>query len=434
MEQFLTYELAPQPPSLFLDSAMRKPTKSALGNLLKSFVSIQTNLPNTALVIDGGHLLQTVVWSQPSTYRAVCQCYVAYILKHSGTGTIVVFDGYTTVSTKSAEQLRRAKKATSSEIIFVENMQTTTSQTVFLANSQNKSRLIVMLNDVGIQTVQAPADADALIVSTALAVAETPKTVIVVGTDTGLLVMLVPLSAPNMDLYMLCSRNPFILHSINDIRTSIGDTREYMLVLHAIKGCDTVSALCRIGKRKPFNPLHNKREYGMMNLFLNSDSTHEEIQRAGESFLLKLYGASKCASLCYKKAVTKTSLSSSSQLATLPPTSAAAKQHSFRTYFTVQEWIGRSLQSTDWRWKLEDILTPIDSDPPIAPETFLNMISCGCKADGCGVSCGCRKTGVHSSTLCANCCGQTCNNVAPAPLLNENDNDERSNTDDEDDD
>ena len=165
-----------------------------------------------------------------------------------------------------------------------------------------------------------------------------------------------------------------------------------------------------------------------MNLFLNSDSTHEEIQRAGESFLLKLYGASKCASLCYKKAVTKTYLSSSSQLATLPPTSAAAKQHSFRTYFTVQEWIGRSLQPTDWRWKLEDILTPIDSDPPIAPETLLNMISCGCKADGCGVSCGCRKTGVHSSTLRANCCGQTCNNVAPAPLLNEDDNDERSNT------
>ena len=34
MEQFLTYELAPQPPSLFLDRAMRKPTKSALGDLL----------------------------------------------------------------------------------------------------------------------------------------------------------------------------------------------------------------------------------------------------------------------------------------------------------------------------------------------------------------------------------------------------------------
>ena len=79
-------------------------------------------------------------------------------------------------------------------------MQTTTSQTdSFLANSHNKSRLIVMLNgllnDVGIQTIQAPADADALIVSTALSVAESSKTVIVVGADTDLLVMLVALSA-----------------------------------------------------------------------------------------------------------------------------------------------------------------------------------------------------------------------------------------------
>ena len=79
-------------------------------------------------------------------------------------------------------------------------------------------------------------------------------------------------------------------------------------MLHAITRCDTVSALYRIGKRKPFNLLHTKREHGMLNLFLNSDSTHEEIQLAGESFLLKLYGRSKCASLdelryiCYKKA------------------------------------------------------------------------------------------------------------------------------------
>ena len=79
---------------------------------------------------------------------------------------------------------------------------------------------------------------------------------IVVETDTDLLVMLVALSASNMDLYMLCSRNPFILYSINDIPTSIGATRKYMLVLHAIAGCDTVSALYRMVKRKPFNLLH----------------------------------------------------------------------------------------------------------------------------------------------------------------------------------
>ena len=159
-------------------------------------------------------------------------------------------------------------------------MQTTTSQTdSFLANSHNKSRLIVMLNgllnDVGIQTIQAPADADALIVSTALSVAESSKTVIVVGADTDLLVMLVALSA--LTWTYTCY--------------ALGTFSHYIawMTFGYIARCDTVSALYRIGKRKPYNVgvLHIKREYGMLNLFLNSDSTHKEIQRAGESFLLE---------------------------------------------------------------------------------------------------------------------------------------------------
>jgi len=56
-------------------------------------------------------------------------------------------------------------------------------------------------------------------------------------------------------------------------------------------------------------------------------------------------------------------------------------------------------------------------DFPIAPDALLNMISLGCKADGCGVSCGCRKIGVHCSVLCTKCNGQTCKNAAPVPSL-----------------
>ena len=152
---------------------MRKPAKSALDTLLKSFAPAQSNIPNHCqFVIDGGHLLQLAVWPQPSTYEGVCQCHIAYILKHFGVGTVTVFDGYRTVSTKAAEQLRRAKKSTSSDILFDQNMKTTTTQAAFLANNHNKERLIEMLrsllNEACIQMKQAQADADALIVSTAL--------------------------------------------------------------------------------------------------------------------------------------------------------------------------------------------------------------------------------------------------------------------------
>src|SRR6218665_2304098 len=50
MGSFFAYELAPQPPSLFYGDAMRKPTKSSLGLLLKSFTK-QTKLPENGLFV-----------------------------------------------------------------------------------------------------------------------------------------------------------------------------------------------------------------------------------------------------------------------------------------------------------------------------------------------------------------------------------------------
>ena len=71
--RFLGYELAPQTPSLFKGGMMRKPGKKALGEVLKSF-NENVKLPENGLFVkDGGHLLQSVIWPQPSTYASVCQ-------------------------------------------------------------------------------------------------------------------------------------------------------------------------------------------------------------------------------------------------------------------------------------------------------------------------------------------------------------------------
>ena len=80
--------------------------------------------------------------------------------------------------------------------------------------------------------------------------------------------------------------------------------------------------------------------------------------------------------------------------------------------------MGNLMEPTEWGWRLENNnLTPIETDRPIAPDTLLNMVSCCCKADGCGVSCGCKRHGVYCSNLCSKCNGQTCKNVAPASFL-----------------
>lgn len=143
MESFFAYELAPQPPFLFKGGVMRKPTKTSLGLLLKSFTKQSNLLEKCLFVSDGGHLLQPVVWPQRSTYADVVLSYISYILKHYGAHSTVVFDGYgSATSTKVSDQKRRAQKCTSSDIIVDDNMPTTTEQAALLANRNNKMRLI----------------------------------------------------------------------------------------------------------------------------------------------------------------------------------------------------------------------------------------------------------------------------------------------------
>ena len=45
MEEFLSYELAPQPPSLFKNGMMHKPAKRSLELLLKSFSPAKCSIP-----------------------------------------------------------------------------------------------------------------------------------------------------------------------------------------------------------------------------------------------------------------------------------------------------------------------------------------------------------------------------------------------------
>ena len=130
----------------------------------------------------------------------------------------------------------------------------------------------------------------------------------------------------------------------------------------------------------------------------------KDLISAGEKFLLHLYGASDFTSLdafryyAYTRAIAKKSVKDSFNLATLPPTSAAAKQHILRNYLQVQQWIGNELEPTDWGWRVYmDTLIPVPTDQPPAPERLLNLVSCKCKT-GCSRGCGCHWVGVLCST------------------------------------
>ena len=70
------------------------------------------------------------------------------------------------------------------------------------------------------------------------------------------------------------------------------------------------------------------------------------------------------------------------------------------------------------------MLIPVETESPVAPDTLLNMASCGCKPDGCNtMTCSCKNLGLHCTTMCIKCSGHTCFNTAPViveELENEN--------------
>ena len=108
LAEYLKYELAPYPLSLFDDSGMRKTQKSALFkefDILHSTISLGDNVCE---VIDGGFLLHRVTWQRDKLFSEICTSYSSYISRNNGKYPVIVFDGYledsSTSSTKIAEK------------------------------------------------------------------------------------------------------------------------------------------------------------------------------------------------------------------------------------------------------------------------------------------------------------------------------------------
>ena len=171
---FFAYELTHYLTALFLHAFMRKPDKPAL---LCSALTDMTSekLPShCTYVIDGGCLLHKVHWGREKTISELVQQHVDYVTRKFGYWVVVVFDGYNdALSTKDHEHRRRQQRihkvapvvdvATSQVLGF--------DQDTFLASGQNKDSFILLLlaafSTVGMKSLQAPGDADTVIVSEA---------------------------------------------------------------------------------------------------------------------------------------------------------------------------------------------------------------------------------------------------------------------------
>ncbi|KAJ8891963.1 hypothetical protein PR048_004528 [Dryococelus australis] len=155
LRMYLEYELAPFPLALFNESRMRKIKKSGMYTLFHITKNVW-NPSNFDIVVYGGFLMHKVIWPRGCTVSTICEGYIKSY--YPGRSCCVVFDGYpnSSNSTNTAEREQWCRM---------------TNKTSF-SNEHNKSRLIILLksqlNENGIESRQAPGDADLLIVTTAI--------------------------------------------------------------------------------------------------------------------------------------------------------------------------------------------------------------------------------------------------------------------------
>ena len=164
-------------------------------DIVKDFQVGAIPAPNVNFIIDGGTLLQRLPWPQGKSFDEICKVYIENISRRYGRDSVtVVFDGYAGgPSTKDVTHFRRTGGCTGPTVHFTRDTILSIKKDTFLKNKENKHQFLQMLSrnlqTIGCKTIHARADADTLIVETAINSARTMDTVLI-GDDTDLLILL----------------------------------------------------------------------------------------------------------------------------------------------------------------------------------------------------------------------------------------------------
>ncbi|KAJ8884445.1 hypothetical protein PR048_016302 [Dryococelus australis] len=166
---------------------------------------------------------------RPGTYGDVIEVYKSYVERHFGKNTVIVFYGYPdSPSTKGEKHTLRYKKKVP-EVQF--------------------NKHTYQLSKAAFDIHQAIDDAGVLIAKLALHHAADTKSVIVVGQDTVVLVLLTSLSTSENILFrrLQNANKGEIMFDISEQQELYYDVKD-VLFPHAMSGCDTTSAIFRNGK------------------------------------------------------------------------------------------------------------------------------------------------------------------------------------------
>ena len=450
VESMFSHELTAMPANMFKDGMLRKSAKSLLAKELISKTSLSDVLPSTQVkfVVDGGWLLHRIKWEPNKLYADVVQQYVTFVTKQFGSAAVIVFDGYGNgPTTKDHEHSRRSSSKSAPNITVEHNKAAYNNASAFFANEHNKLQFVGILTERlklnGHIVHVAGNDADTLIVQNSLEFARNDMPVVTVANDTDILILLLYHFEHEMaEIYMRLDTRAGCTStvSIRCLREEIGDiVAKQLLVIHALGGCDTTSALFGHSKVTIYRKISkNYAASSLCSVMGNTSANHTEVQIAGMQLFRIIYGFKCDESLNHYRYSSYMNMlaTSTTQLKPerLPPTENAAKFHFYRVHLQVIEWqtlMHCQLNPQEWGWKLSgQTYQPVATDLQAAPEDVLKVVRCQCKEGDkwCRTPmCSCVKHGLDCVAACKNCDGELCHNPSSeAPRGNDVENEDIS--------
>ena len=301
LDEVFTHELCSYPPALFKTSnVLLSPNKAALADAMwKQVPAMPSPATPAQYVLDGGTLLHRILSPSGEKFYAIRSPYVQYV-SDKYRSPVIVFDGYQNgPSTEDNTHSRRTKSSMAAEVRFTGDLICTMKKGVFLSNKTNKQRFITLLSShlqqSNIIVVNAEADADVLVVQTAIESAASNDTVLV-GDGTDLLILLCCNSkSTNCELYFRPepksnSQRTVRCWNINQVQRVLDhQICDNILFAHILLGCDTTSRVFGIGKPDALKKLRSNAFFRKKaDVFQDPHAAPEDIRIAWENALVCL--------------------------------------------------------------------------------------------------------------------------------------------------
>ena len=166
---------------------------------------------------------------------------------------------------------------------------------------------------------------------------------------------------------------------------------------HALTGCDSTSALSRVGKKKAWRITVNSKVHQQHLVCVGQSSDVDSvIARKVETFICSLYNASNRIPTSADEARYQLFCQKAQSNLQLPPTSDSLLQHIKRANYQAYVWRkalvprqdlptpagnGRTIQGNS--------LFPQLITKPLAPESILELVNCQCSKSSCTQKCSC---------------------------------------------